>query len=213
MVTLYSYVMTDDTGFAPNPYHGVLTLACCKPVIRRCANIGYWVMGTVGKTIINKVRKKLGWGEDYLGRIIYIAEITDKVTRNKYWNCIWFQKKKFAPNFPYCVGDNIYEPCAGDFKNPPPCAVHTADDKDRDLGKKNKARCNQSVLISDNFYYFGDSAVEIREDLRKEFISRRWKRIDGADKIGELIEHIKEMHASEKGILGDPINTYENRIS
>lgn len=32
---LYAYKMTHDTGFAPNPYFGVCTLACCKPRIRR----------------------------------------------------------------------------------------------------------------------------------------------------------------------------------
>nr|WP_269667332.1 hypothetical protein [Polaromonas naphthalenivorans] len=27
--------MTHDSGFAPNPFHGTLTLATCKPGIRR----------------------------------------------------------------------------------------------------------------------------------------------------------------------------------
>ena len=40
---LYCYKMTHDTGFAPNPYYEVLTLATCKPTIRRCAEIGYWI--------------------------------------------------------------------------------------------------------------------------------------------------------------------------
>ena len=31
---LYAYVMTYDTGFAPNSFYGVCTLACCKPKIR-----------------------------------------------------------------------------------------------------------------------------------------------------------------------------------
>ena len=34
-MVIYEYVMTDDTGFAPNPFYGICTLACCKPVIRR----------------------------------------------------------------------------------------------------------------------------------------------------------------------------------
>ena len=32
---LYAYIMTDDKGFAPNPFSGICTLACCKPAIRR----------------------------------------------------------------------------------------------------------------------------------------------------------------------------------
>ena len=32
---VYEYVMTSDSGFAPNPFHGACTLACCKPKIRK----------------------------------------------------------------------------------------------------------------------------------------------------------------------------------
>lgn len=32
---IFTYIMTDDRGFAPNPYFGLCTLACCKPKIRR----------------------------------------------------------------------------------------------------------------------------------------------------------------------------------
>ena len=43
---LYSYVIPYDNGFAPNPFFGYCTLACCKPDIRRCAKDGNWVVGT-----------------------------------------------------------------------------------------------------------------------------------------------------------------------
>ena len=46
---LYSYTIPYDDGAAPNPYWGVLTLAICKPVIRRTAEIGDWVVGTGSK--------------------------------------------------------------------------------------------------------------------------------------------------------------------
>ncbi|WP_171031592.1 hypothetical protein [Eubacterium sp. BSD2780061688b_171218_H5] len=32
---VYEYVMKCDTGFAPNPFYGTCTLACCKPRIRK----------------------------------------------------------------------------------------------------------------------------------------------------------------------------------
>lgn len=35
--TIYVYTMTSDTGFAPKPFGGLCTLACCKPQIRRAA--------------------------------------------------------------------------------------------------------------------------------------------------------------------------------
>lgn len=42
---LYVYVVTHDTGFAPNPFHGYCTLATCKPHIRGRAEAGDWVIG------------------------------------------------------------------------------------------------------------------------------------------------------------------------
>ena len=46
MTKLYSYVLREDTGFAPNPYHGFCTLACCKGPIRMRAEVGDWIIGT-----------------------------------------------------------------------------------------------------------------------------------------------------------------------
>ena len=40
---LFTYVIPNDAGFAPNSFHGVLTLNCCKPDIRRTARVGDWV--------------------------------------------------------------------------------------------------------------------------------------------------------------------------
>jgi hypothetical protein len=43
MSRLFTYVITHDAGFAPNPFYGVLTLNFCKPLIRRTAEVGDWV--------------------------------------------------------------------------------------------------------------------------------------------------------------------------
>ena len=45
MSVTMGYKMTHDTGFAPNPFHGVLTLATCKPKIRACRKADDWVAG------------------------------------------------------------------------------------------------------------------------------------------------------------------------
>lgn len=42
---IYRYVHAHDTGMAPNPRHGQLTLATCKPGIRAVASVGDWVVG------------------------------------------------------------------------------------------------------------------------------------------------------------------------
>jgi hypothetical protein len=37
---VYSYVIDHDPGFAPNPFHGICTLAGCKPKIRQYTEVG-----------------------------------------------------------------------------------------------------------------------------------------------------------------------------
>ncbi len=46
MPKLYSYCIINDHGAAPNPFWGICTLAICKPVIRRSAQIGDWIVAT-----------------------------------------------------------------------------------------------------------------------------------------------------------------------
>jgi hypothetical protein len=44
MTKIYRYVLMGDGGMAPNPRDGLLTLATCKPEIRKHAREGDWVM-------------------------------------------------------------------------------------------------------------------------------------------------------------------------
>lgn len=45
MTRIYRYILTHDTGMAPCPENGMITLGTCKPVIRRVARAGDWVLG------------------------------------------------------------------------------------------------------------------------------------------------------------------------
>lgn len=45
MPRIYRYVLVHDDGMAPCVDGGVISLATCKPVIRRCAEPGDWVLG------------------------------------------------------------------------------------------------------------------------------------------------------------------------
>jgi hypothetical protein len=44
-VRIYRYILTSDTGMAPCIDASLVSLATCKPVIRRCAQKGDWVLG------------------------------------------------------------------------------------------------------------------------------------------------------------------------
>lgn len=63
MTKLYTYRETYDTGFAPNPFQGVLTLANCKPAIRRTAEVGDWVAAFTANIVRNADKKILYQGK------------------------------------------------------------------------------------------------------------------------------------------------------
>ncbi len=46
MPKLYSYCIINDHWAAPNPFWGICTLGICKPVIRRSAQNGDWIVAT-----------------------------------------------------------------------------------------------------------------------------------------------------------------------
>ena len=75
--------MRNDEGFAPNPYYGVLTLATCKPQLRKNSNVvpGVWIAGWLGKNT-ERDGKKYGSSEH---KLIYLARITDKMSIASYW--------------------------------------------------------------------------------------------------------------------------------
>ncbi|MCB1128636.1 MAG: hypothetical protein KDM81_19225, partial [Verrucomicrobiae bacterium] len=68
---IYVYRMTADNGGAPCVYRRLLSLAICKPMIRRTAEVGSLVFGFGGKRL----------GE----RLIYVARITEKPEVGAYY--------------------------------------------------------------------------------------------------------------------------------
>lgn len=45
MSRIFRYILVHDHGIAPCPTDGLITLATCKPSIRRTAAVGDWVLG------------------------------------------------------------------------------------------------------------------------------------------------------------------------
>lgn len=84
MLKAYSYIVARDYGFAPNPFYGVLTLATCKPGIRKSAGVGDLIIGCSNKAHGNK--------------LIYVAKVSEILTFDQYWNDSRFAKKKPVMN-------------------------------------------------------------------------------------------------------------------
>ena len=104
---VFSYVIAHDLGFAPNPFGAFLTLACCKPLIRRTAAPGDWVVGLTP------------WSE----RIAYAMRVTERLDFAEYWLDPRFRGKRLdmgSPDRRRRSGDNIYRPLAeGGFRQVP----------------------------------------------------------------------------------------------
>ena len=157
---LFSYKMTHDTGFAPNPFGCTLTLATCKPKIRLHKDKGDWIAGFTSK----------GLTGDKVGseRLIYLMRVAEKLLIRDYFSGPRFQDKipDMCAKGPQAkAGDNIYRPLR-------PGAVVKADFEQlpnaNHRGKAHQKRdvSGQYVLIADEFYYFGGSALEVPDDYR-----------------------------------------------
>ncbi len=155
----FSYKIEHDYGLAPNPFGGYCTLAVCKSSIRKNTNleIGSWVFGTGSKKLTRE------------GQLIFAMQVEEKLTFNQYWQDPRFQYKKPQINgsLVQMYGDNIYhQDKRGNWiqENSAHSLNHGQVNKDhlkRDIGGK-------YVLISTNFYYFGDNAIKIPKKYTNE---------------------------------------------
>jgi hypothetical protein len=148
-VRLYSYVVARDFGFAPNPFFGFCTLATCKPIIRKCAEVDDWVIGTGSK------------GNSRGNHVVFGMHVTETMTFAEYWSDSRFNSKQ-----PYLLGskklafgDNIYFKKNGIWHQEN--SHHSLDD-----GKPNRANIahdtkTDRVLVSNDFVYWGGEGPTI----------------------------------------------------
>lgn len=83
IINLFSYVLAADSGFAPTPFWGCCTLACCKPAIRRVGDVGDLIVGLTPKAKGN--------------RVVYIMRVADKLTFAEYWDHPGFHARNHLP--------------------------------------------------------------------------------------------------------------------
>jgi len=144
-----SYVVTHDYGFAPNPFGGILTLATCKPKIRRFAEPNNWIIGT-GSTN--------GIGAD---RLIYAGFISTVVTIEQYSTDEAYKIKIPAKDGDVWQrrGDNIYYKSQSGQWLQRDNSFHGESELEHDLSGKN-------VIVCKRFWYFGSSAPSIPVQFR-----------------------------------------------
>ena len=194
----HCYKMTWDTGSAPNPYHGVLTLAICKPRIRKYSQVGDWISGWTSKTVQGKNGKPHSFNEQ---KLIYMAKIEDRLTFAEYWEKFPLKRPQIigynqepsmkktcggsskASNAIYDSGDNIYKPIGnGNFKQVPN-NNHKKEDMEHDLK-------GEFVLICEEFYYYGvDNALDVSKSIFNVTVPR-WIKVSESDS-SKLIDFVR----------------------
>ncbi len=154
-MSLFSYKIVRDFGFAPNPFFGFCTLAACKPQIRKGAEVGDLIVGSGGL------------GHCRPNRVIFAMRVSEKLTFNQYWHDERFAKKKpnLESSWMRAYGDNIYHQTdGGDWLQAD--SHHSYGDGGLNLDNRNRDIGCLSVLIGNDFAYFGSDAIPIPEQLQ-----------------------------------------------
>jgi hypothetical protein len=161
---LYTYTVKHDRGAAPNPFFDICTLAICKPKIRLTAEPGDWIAGFGSKNVE---------GIDYSGRLVYAMKVNKSMLFSEYDILC---RKSLEGKIPDVTHKDIRRrvgDCVFDFEKDPNgklrLSVHTLKNRREDLSGKN-------VLLSDHFYYFGDKAAEVPEQLSALIIQQQGHR-------------------------------------
>ena len=197
MSSVYIYVVDRDFGFAPNPYHGVCTLACCKPSLRSTARVGDWVFGFGGSRL------------KATGHCIYGMRVTQTMTFDDYWSNPAFTAKRPVRNGSrvMMLGDNIYYRASADASWNQLDSHHSAPDGSPNPANiLNDTRINK-VLASEDFVYFGQNAPKvpsyILEDIGYE--NRIGHRVFSLEVAKELVRWFEDISFGKLNeIVGDP---------
>ncbi|MBU1215708.1 MAG: hypothetical protein KKA63_10765 [Gammaproteobacteria bacterium] len=149
-----AYVMTYDTGLAPNPFHGLCTLAVCSPNHLN-ANLGNgdYIVGVAGAEIRSRLNTPNEW------RLIYAMQIDKRITLDEYYRSSVYKSKipkRSGPREVMC-GDNFYKLSGEEL-------VHTGESTDHDWREAIEKDCKGNrVFIGKGFLYFGKDAEPFPE--------------------------------------------------
>ena len=157
---LYSYVITRDYGFAPNPFENICSLATCKPQIRERALMGDWVAGFGGaNTAISH-------------KMVFLMRVDEICTFDEYWEDPRFfvKRPRFDGNYQQCYGDNIYHHIGNEWMQEN--SHHSYVDGINQNNLLHDTRIDR-VLLSFYYWYFGENAIELPEEFAEAIAAGR----------------------------------------
>lgn len=187
----YSYVVKRDYGFAPNPFHGFITLATCKPVIRKGAQVGDYVIGCADKRHGN--------------RLVYMMKVSGIVTFDTYWTDTTYRCKKPVMNgsLVRMYGDNIYHRNGQGSWIQEDSHHSYADGSANPDNLRRDTKTTDRVLIGEEFFYLGQSMIPLPDDLNG-CIYRHVGQKCIAEVEALALWHYLEKRYPEKGLIDDP---------
>lgn len=188
MARVFSYVVRFDSGFAPNPWHGFCTLACCKPSIRRTAEPGDLIVGMSSRC----------------ERVVYMMRVDEKLDFASYWCDPRFRSKRADARSTDPIlkrGDNIYEPLPdGGFRQHP--SNHWDFENNReDVRMKRGDLKGRGILVATDFVYFGGSGSPLPDYLSFLKIGRAHRCRLEPDQIEEVERFFRSL---PRGVKGSP---------
>jgi len=209
-----AYVMRHDSGHAPNPFHGVCTLAICTPNHGRSrTQPGDWIIGLAGASLRKDLGDPHGW------RLIYAMHVENKLDLDTYYRDPQYSAKIPTPGASTVAscGDNFYSrDVNGHLRHTRQTSEHQAEVPGTGIEKQDIT--GDRVFIAKRYWYFGRKAPTLprgepwaermitsfangARGLRNVYdggaqIGRRWSDADLADFIAWLPE--------AGGALGDP---------
>lgn len=198
MTSIYVYAVSYDLGFAPNPFGGLCSLACCKPKIREKAVDGDWIIGLTGV----KVKPAM--------RCVFAMIVTGSATFDDYWAHPDFVTRRPVRNGTpkKQVGDNVYHrenPASPWLQED---SVHSqVDGTQCPLNTAHDTRINR-VLLSSKFVYFGASAPvmpqAVRNALKYHRNPRDYRKFDSAEGKPLVDWLAPEITSHPNQVLADP---------
>jgi len=199
-MSIRTYVVRYDSGFAPNPFYGFCTLATCRADIRGHAKLGDWIVGC------GSDEKKVRRG----GHLVYAMRVTEAMTIDEYDADARFYRKK-----PYrtgsrkqSCGDNIYSRVSAATPWVQRDSFHSWPDGSQNEGHVDKDTRSERVLVSDDFVYFGGEGPLIPDHLQKAdgtLISKAGigqSKFDDPELIADFVIWVRSM--GKTGFQGAP---------
>lgn len=220
---MWSYKIVHDSLFAPNPLWGVLTLATCKPSIRRSPNSvnGTWIAGWTACTTHNS--EVYGGGIDRCepGRekLIYLAKIDEQIPLDEYWKR--YPEKRNDPNVTEFdarwSGDNIYHKDHTD----PDGNVVAEDNRCGHMGAEVAKRdylYGKNALVCKEFYYFTrENRLDVPDHYRPLVHKAKGQSLKSDPLVEEFIEFVRDSAKKlgvENGVVGNiPVSYPDTSIN